>query len=375
MALTQSIAANRPSIWMKDVMANVAKESFFYVNGMVNKKDGLGIVLEKHDFTQKTGGTMNFSLTAKLNGQGVDGDATLSGNGEAITSYNFNSSIYQKRQLVELTGLLDEQLNAYNMRSDARDKVAIWMAEFMDTQFFLKASGITTTNLTDINGVTYSADATWGNTPNIVPVADEAAGIGKRYVCADTDGLDSLQSSDVMTAGLIEKAALLASTSNDPKIRPIKIKGRNYYCLVMHPSQMDDLRNASGSSFEAQLRDAQVRGDNNPIFKGAEGLAYNKVLLYTNEKVCRASATAAFSSGGTAAGADAFRALLMGADALVFGRAGNPKNDWVEKDDIDYNNRFGVAARFCGLFDKPHFNSVDYGVIAIDTSASNSDFS
>jgi N4-gp56 family major capsid protein len=374
MSLTQSLAANRPSIWMKDVMANVAKESFFYANGMISTKAGRGIVLEKNDFTQKKGGTINFALTGKLSGSGVDGDATLSGNGEAITSYNFNASIYQKRQLVELTGLYDEQLNAYDMRADARDKISIWMAEFLDTQFFLKAAGITTLTLTDINGDTYSADATWGNTPNIVPAADEAAGIGARYVCADTAGLDSLASTDVMTAALIEKAKLLAQTSNNPKVRPIKVKGKDYYCMVMHPSQMDDLRNASSSIFAQQLREAQVRGGDNPIFTGAEGML-NGVLLYTNEKVPRVSSGSKFSTGGTAATADAFRALLLGADALVFGRAGDRKNDWVEKDDIDYNNRFGVATRFLGVIDKPYFNSVDYGVIAVDSSATNSDFS
>lgn len=375
MALTVSNSSNRASIWAKDTFANVAKESFFYVNGMVSDKAGKGLVMEKNDFETKAGQTMNFALTAKLSGTGVDGDATLTGNGEAITAYNYNASIQQKRQLVELTGQLDEQRNAYNMRIDARDKAAIWMAEFLDTQFFLKGSGITTTTLTDINGTIYSADAAWGNTPNIVPVADEAAGIGTRYVCADTSGLDSLASTDIMTTSLIEKAALIATTSNDPKVRPLRINGRPYWVLVMHPSQMDDLRNASSSTFETQLRDAQVRGGDNPIFRGAEGLAYNKVLLYTNEKVCRASSGAAFSSGGTAATADAFRALLMGSDSLVMGRAGKQENNWVEKDDIDWNNRWGVAVRFCGLIDKPYFNSVDYGIVSIDTSATNSDFS
>jgi len=375
MALTVSNSSNRASVWAKDVMANVAKESFFYANGMVSEKAGKGIVMVKNDFTSKPGGTMNFALTAKLSGSGVDGDNTLEGNAEAITAYNFNSTIQQKRQNVVLTGMLDEQKNAYNMRFDARDKISIWMTEFLDTQFFLKASGITSTDLTDINGITYSADAAWGNTPNIVPVADEAAGIGKRYVCANTSGLDALSSSNIMTSALLEKAALIATTSNDPKIRPIRIKGRPYFVFVMHPSQMDDLRNASSSTFETQLRDARQRGGDNPIFAGAEGLAYNKVLLYTNEKVCRCSSTYNFSTAGTAAGADAFRALLLGSDALVMGKAGNQAKNWVEKDDLDWDNRWGVASRFCGLIDKPYFNSIDYGVIAVDTSATNSDFS
>jgi N4-gp56 family major capsid protein len=374
MALTVSNSSNRPSIWMKDVMANVAKESFFISNGMVNQSKGKGVILEKNDFTQKKGGIINFSLTGKLTGDGVDGDGTLAGNGEAITSYNFNASIYQKRKLVELTGLYDEQLNAYDMREDARDKVAIWKAEFLDTQLFLKASGITTTTLTDINGVIYSSACTWGNTPNIVPVADEAAGVGARYLCADSAGLDSLQSTDIMTAAIIDQAKLKAVTTNDPKVRPIKYRGKPYYILVMHPSQVYDLRNASSSIWAQSQREAQMRGDDNPIFTGSLGV-YNGVILYENEKVCRCSSSAAFSSGGTAAGADAFRALLLGADALVYGRAGNSKNDWVEKEDIDFNNRFGVATRFLGVIDKPYFNSVDYGVIAIDTGATRSDFS
>jgi hypothetical protein len=69
---------------------------------------------------------------------------------------------------------------------------------------------------------------------------------------------------------------------------------------------------------------------------------------------------------GTDCAVDCARALLCGAQAVVYEKCKSPKG-WVEKY-FDYDNQVGFATSMIGGFDKVMFNSKEYGVIAIDTA-------
>jgi N4-gp56 family major capsid protein len=374
MANTVSTAALRPEIWQKELYKDVIDNLYFTQNGLMGEGED-NIVQIKKDLVKQNGDQITIPLTAKLSGNGVTGDAELEGNEEAISQYSDAIVISQKRFAVRLTGRLDEQMNAFDMRSDAKKKLSIRLQEFIERQIFFKLAGVNNTSLTDINDVGVAADCAWSNAPDRVPDADELAGYGKRYLCADyAAGLDSLATTDLLTPALISMAKVKAMTAS-PQVLPLKISGRNYYVMFVHPWQAMDLKN--NATFAQAQREADVRGDENKIFTGALGI-WDGVVLKEHEYVpfldisgaSTASDMDGFNSASGSdcdASADAFRALLCGKQAVAFAQC---KNDagWVEET-FDYKNKVGFATGIIGGIQKVTFNSKDYGVIAVDTYA------
>jgi len=366
---TVSIDALRPEIWQKELYADVMDDLYFMRNGLMGKGSN-NIVEVKDELKKGPGDAVTFGLSLKLSESGVTGDSELEGNEEAITTYSQTVSIDQVRNAVRLTGKLDEQKAAYNMRSDAKDKLAIWIKELIEQNIFLKLGGIDATDLTDVNGTTYSALAAWSNTPNIVPTADEVAGTGTRYHRAATtgagDGLDDLAAADILDVDDISVAKYKAKLAS-PMIRPLRVEGKDYYVMFVHPYQAYDLKNQSSSTWAQAQREAQVRGNSNPIFTGALGI-WDGVVLYEHEYVPTVVASDGFSASGTAAGVRAYRALLCGQQACAVAMADDSMS-MVEKT-FDYENKVGYATGIIGGIQKTAFNSTDYGVIAVDSSSS-----
>jgi len=367
MSDTQSIAALRPKIWQKELYQDVMDNLYFMKNGMMGK-DSNSIIQIKDELTKEVGDTITYGLTAKLSGDGVDGDNELEGNEEAINAYSDSVAINQKRFGVRLKGILDEQTNAYDMRMDAKEKLSIRLQEFIERQFFLKMGGVRNVLLTDVAGNAVAGSALWSNSPAVIPAADEAAGFGARYLCADfAAGTDSLEATDLLSPALISRARVKAATAS-PKLIPLRINGKTYYVLFVHPWQAFDLKN--NQTFSQAQREAQVRGDENPLFTGALGV-WDGVIIHEHDYVPFLDISVAGYSfegetAGTQAAVDVCRALLCGAQAGAFAKAKNP-NGWVEKT-FDYSNKTGFATGLIGGIQKITFNSKEYGVIAVDTA-------
>jgi N4-gp56 family major capsid protein len=364
-ANTISNATNRANIWLKELHQDVIDSLYFKQRNMMGT-DANNIVQIKDELKKQQGDRVTFGLTMKLAG-GVTGDSELEGAEAAITSYGQACIIDQIRNAVRLTGRLDEQKVAYNMREDAKDQLAKWKQEFIERQIFMKLGGVTNTALTDVNSVVYSQFATWSNSPNVVPTADEDAGTGARYLCTDSVGLDSLQTTDILTTAFITRARVKAKLAS-PAIQPIRVDGQDFYVMFIHPWQAADLKTAASSVWAQAQREAQVRGDKNPIFTGSLGI-WDGVILHEHEYVPTAVATAKFDSAGQAAGARAFRSILTGRQAVVMAECEDP-NGWVEET-FDYQNKVGFSTGLIGGIQKTAFNSVDYGTIIVDSGATN----
>lgn len=365
---TVSIDAMRPEIWQKELFKDVMDNLYFTQNNMMGKDEN-NIIQIKDELKKEAGDTVTFGLTAKLSGNGVSGDDELEGNEEKINAYSESVVISQKRFGVRLTGILDEQKNAYDMRKDAKSKLSTRLQEFIERQFFLKLAGVTVGTLTDIAGTVISADYAWSNTPDAISATDSNAGYGARYLCADySAGATSLATTDLLTPALISRARVKAATAA-PKILPIRVGGKNYYVMFIHPWQAFDLKN--NATFAQAQREAAARGAENPIFTGALGV-WDGVIIHEHEyvpfldiSVVGHSFTA--TASGTDFSADTFRALLCGRQAAGYAQAKNP-NGWVEEK-FDYKNKTGFATGIIGGIQKIMFNSKEYGVIAVDTAA------
>ena len=133
-------------------------------------------------------------------------------------------------------------------------------------------------------------------------------------------------------------------------MRPIRVDGNDYYVMVIHPEVAYDLFELD--EFQQIQREAQVRGNDNPLFKGALGI-YNGVVIHSHEGVNT------FDNGGGAAVKGA-RNLFMGAQAACFAESSDMM--WVEKT-FDYGNQLGISAAKIYGVDISDYNSKDYGVI------------
>jgi N4-gp56 family major capsid protein len=365
---TVSIDALRQELWAKQLFADVIDGLYFNESGLMGEGDN-NIIQIATDLMKQPGDTYTVPLTAKLTGAGVNGDDELEGNEEAISSYSDSVLIDQKRFGVRLKGNTDERKVAYKMRVDAKDKLKIRLMEFLERQIFLKLGGVTNLTINDINGTVVAADAAWSNTPTFIPDVDENAGTGARYICANSGGTDSLAATDLMTPTLISKAKIKARLAS-PKLQPLRIDGRDHYVMWVHPWQAYDLKN--NAQFAQAMREAEVRGKDNPIFTGALGV-WDGVILYEHEYVPFLDVSVAGNSfrgaaTGTDCAVDCFRALLCGRQALVWAKCENPNGEWVEET-FDYKNKTGFATGMIGGIDKIMFNSKEYGVIAVDTAA------
>lgn len=339
---TQSISALRAQVWYKKLFADVSTILFmdrFMGEGPNNPVQVIT------DLSKGPGDTIVIPLTTKLSAAGVSGDDELEGNEEEIVSYSFSASINQLRQAVRLKGRMDEKKVAYSMRADAKEKLKIWWAERMDKEILAKLTGDTDNKVL--------SDSAFANTPT-APTSNRAVWAGG--VSADSS-LTASMKFDTKVIDAAKQKALLAN----PKVRPIKLedgayKGMDMYIMIVHPYQATDLR--QDPVWNQAMREADVRGDKNPIISGALGV-YNGVIIYQHEGIYL------HTTGGSGSASIA-RAVLMGQQACVFLKGRDA--DWVEKS-FDYGNKWGISAGYIFGVQKPKFNSADYGVITVATAA------
>jgi len=287
------------------------------------------MIQELTDLKAEKGNKINFGLGIKLSGSGVTGDAELEGNEEVMTDYEEDVSIDQIRNAVRLTGKMDEKQNAYDMRSSAKDRLADWMAEYIEKDLFYKLCGYT--------------GGTFANTPTAAASTRLVYAGGQTSVGAITTAMKM----DTKILDAAKQTAILAS----PKVRPLRINGKEYYVAILHPYDATNLR--QDPVWNQAQREANVRGEDNPIFSGALGI-YNGIVIHEHEYIYRTN-----DGSGSAYVA---RNLLCGQQAGVL--AWGKPVDWVEEQ-FDYKNKWAIA---CGAIYgalKPMFNSVDYGVITM----------
>jgi N4-gp56 family major capsid protein len=365
-ANTISIDALRQEVWSKDLMDDVIRDvedvMQFVGEGPNN------VVQVKRELAKAKGDTQTFGLLTRLKGDGVTGDDELEGNEEAQLSYSEQVSIDQIRHGVRLKGKLDAQKVTYDQLEEGREQLRTWMSEYQIRQIFLKLGGVTNTSLVDTEGVAYSARAAWSNTPDFIADADTAAGVGARYLCAETTGAASLADADTLTLDLITHAATKAKLCN-PKIQPLVMNGEKFYVMFVHPLCARDLRKSA--DWKTAQENAKVRSDKNPVFTGAIGF-WSGVMIMENEFVPWLDISEAGNSfrgtgTGTDFGADCARNLLCGRQAALLAEAKNAKALVAKQ--FDYENKDGVAISFIGGIQKAMFNSKEFGVIALDAAA------
>lgn len=302
--------------WGKDVWAQALKDTYF------SKFTGVGngfIIDKMTNLKKEAGDTIVIPLMMPLAGRGVEDDATLEGQEEALQFYNFAVQVHEKAHAVKLKGKLEEQKTSIDLRKHAKQGLSTWLTDTIDQMTF---------------------DALTANPTK-----------GRKVFAGTATEESALSAGDTFSADLIGVAKRKAQLNH---IRPVMVDGTKHYVLVINPYQARDLKN------DAKWVDAQkyanVRGRENPIFTGALGM-YDNVIIHEHENI-KVTKTGASS-------AEVGHALLLGAQAGAFAIA--QEAQWNEKV-FDYGRKYGVSIATIFGVAKAKFNDEDFSTIQIMTA-------
>ncbi len=318
------------SRWAKQLAYEVGKEIYFSkfmgesFDSMIVKKQ-----MDEGKGKDITFGLVGLTPAADNNSGGFyTGDTAIEGNEANLTSNTQTVATAHRRFAVISDGNFADSKVLYDFRNEALTELKRSYAEDHDAQIF---SALTATS------------GTFGQLR-----ADATAS-----AYSNSDGEASLATGDSITLADISKLKRIAMLGGSAtwKMRPIKVEGKDYYVLLVHPEVSYDLFQLP--AFQQIQREANLRGDENPLFAGALGM-YDGVVIHEHEGITTADN---MGSGDNVKGA---RNLFLGAGAGLC--AGIGEMNWVEKT-FDYGNKLGIAAGQIYGVDRAVYNSKDYGCI------------
>jgi N4-gp56 family major capsid protein len=347
---TTAYGVNHPlaqKLWAKKLFHESIGESF--VGKFTGSSDNSLIHL-KTETKKDAGDRITVGLRMNLTGAGIQGDATLEGNEEALVTYSDNVFIDQLRHAVRSSGKMSEQRIPWEVREEAREGLKDWWTERIEVAVANQLTGNTSQSDTRYTG-------------NQVAIAPTRLVVGGGH---STEASLSATTTHAIQLADLDRAVALAkepTTVGVPRIRPVKVNGKSYFVVFLHPYQIYQLRrdaSTAGNFFDVQK--AQLQGgkiSDNPIITGAEFI-YNQCIVHEWNYLPNvlSSITAATSYR---------RGVLCGAQAILMahGQGGKEgKMSW-EEELFDYGNQLGVSAGMIYGVKKAVFNSVDFGTIVL----------
>ena len=333
-------------LWGKKLFQDALKKTYF---DRFMGKSSNSLVQLRDETSKGPGDRITVGLRMQLSGAGVQGDGTLEGNEESLTTYSDNVYIDQLRHAVRSAGKMSEQRVPFSVRDEAKAGLEDWWSDRLDTWFFNQLAG-------------YTAQTDTRYTGNQAPTAPST----NRKLFAGSTATDVGQtSSDVFNLNLIDKCVERAETVS-PTLRPIMVGGEKKFVMFLHPYQVYDLRTSTSSGQWLDIQKAALAGgkdSGSPIYTGALG-EYNGVVLHQASRVPQ-------GVNGSSSVTTTRRAIFCGAQAalMAYGQKDqSAEMSWVEEL-FDYQNQLGVSAGMIAGLKKTVFNSEDFGTITVSTYA------
>lgn len=354
-----SYPTNNPlavKLWSKKLSVEALKQTWF---AKFMGSDSNSLIQIKDETSKQAGDRITVGLRMQLTSAGIQGDSTLEGFEEALTTYSDNIFIDQLRTAVRSSGQMSEQRVTFSVREEARSGLQDWWSDRLDYCMFNQLAG--NTALTDTRFT--------GNQAAIAPsstnyfIAGGASGSLETSLSATT--------TQILTLADIDRAVNIAKTIS-PMIRPINVDGDQMYALFLHPNQVRALRTNTNTGQWLDIQKAAMTGGrvkDNPIFTGMLGI-YNNVMLYEAFRIPNT-----VTANATQADQTPFRrAVFAGAQAglMAFGqKTGTSARASWDEETFDYGNQFGVSAGMIFGTKKTVFNSRDFATIVIGSYAPN----
>jgi N4-gp56 family major capsid protein len=360
---TTAYGVNHPlavKLWAKELYHDIIGESYI---GKFMGRGADSMVQVKSETSKQAGDKVTFGLRGLLTGDGVQGDATLEGNEEALITKNDSVTLNQIRWGVRTAGKMTEQRVNFDIRDEAKDALRDWWTERLEVSLANQLTGYTGQSDTKFTGnnATVAPTATYRILCGGSATAGAAAAEGS--LSATTTHAIALR--DLDRAVAIAKAPQTVGGTTYQRIRPLSVDGKKMYVAFLHPWQIFQLRrdaSTAGNFFDIQK--AAIQGgkySDNPIVNGAN-FVYNNVLVHEWSYLPNIVTTP--SSGAVT---DYRRGVFCGAQAaaIAFGQDGNStKMSWNEEM-FDYGNQLGVEAGLILGVKKTVFDSVDFATIVL----------
>jgi N4-gp56 family major capsid protein len=314
-------------LWSRKLFEEMLKECWI---GKFIGTDSNSVIQRKTETEKSPGDKVTIGLRMQLQGGGVQGDGTLEGNEEALTTYSMAVTIDQLRHAVRTGGRMSDQRIPFSVREEAMAGLRDWYAARIDYWGMNQLAGnlgVTDTRWTGLQAIT-AHDSNHVVYPEL----------------GDTNTTDqSLASTDIFTLNQIDRAVAMAKSFDvtgglaggpiiNPglvPIRPVRIGGEDKFVLFIHPYQTYQLRANTSTGQWLDIQKAAMTGgqvSKNPLYTGALG-EYNGCIMHEAFRVPQG-----YNSSTNAAVSNVRRAILCGAQAAVmaFGQGNSPnKMNWV----------------------------------------------
>jgi len=304
--------------WEEVLFRDAVKESYF---SRFMGKGSDSIVQVKTELEKGKGDKITFGIRLRLTGAGITGAGTLEGNEEALATHDSSVTLEQYRHAVRDDGAMTRQRAMFEIDEESRTALKDWMSERTDKLAF-------DTILTSPTKIFY--------------------GDGSSTATVTTAGK--------LTMALMSKVRTWAITGGNraqTPLRPVKVNGKNYFVLLIHPDVAWDLK--QDTTYAAAIREAAARGAENPIFTGALAIV-DGIVLHEHENI---PIVTNWGAGGNVPGA---KCVFLGAQSLTWAWGKRPK---VVTKNFDYENEHGFAIGMIAGAAKPVFNALDYGSVAV----------
>jgi N4-gp56 family major capsid protein len=328
-------------VWEEKLFRDSVKEAYF---SKFMGEGSMSLVQVKTQLEKGQGDKITFGIRMRLQGAGVTSGFILEGNEEKLQTYDYGVTLEQYRHAVRDNGAMDRKRVMFSIDTESKDALKDWTAEKID-QLCFDAIGVGDYSTADPTKIFY---------PNATGVfsGTGTAGTAKAALSATNSKL---------TLNFISALKSWAKTGGDRQyvpLRPVKVEGREYYVLLVHPDVLYDIR--VDPNFQQALREAEIRGPSNPLFKGAT-IIWDGVVVHEHENVYIAA------DGGGAAVPWA-KCVFMGAQSLVWAWGQRVE---VVQETFDYKNEHGYASGFIARAGKPVFNAMDYGSLGVYLARTN----
>jgi N4-gp56 family major capsid protein len=287
------------------------------------------IVDVKEDLTKSKGDVVNFGLRMRMTATGQTGLSTLEGNEESLTIHADSVTIDQYRHAVRYEAYLSEQRASFMLSENAEAALKMWASEKIDQLHF---------------------DAL--DSPDTATIAYTTSGAtNPSYHSTAATALAAVGSTDTLRYEVLTKVKPFLKTGNSraqAPVRPVRIDGKDYYVVLQHPNALVDLK--LNSTYQQFVREAEVRGSQNPIFQGSVAVI-DGFIIHEHENVPL----------GTGSGsASVSKGYILGESSLCWAWAKKP--EFIRKS-FDYDGEVGEAVRWMSGAVAPVFNSKPYGFI------------
>jgi N4-gp56 family major capsid protein len=340
MALTTVTTNLKEQVWDNAFFASYVRSNRF---NRYMGTDSNAVIQIKEDLTKAAGDRIHLALITELTGAGVTGDSLLEGNEEALSQYECPITVATRRNAVAVT-MNNEQFTGIDLRNAAKAQLKNWAMKKLRTDI-INALG-SDDGTTAYASVTEGEKDTW-----LAANADRVVFGDGTTAAAYTDhsaDLALVTSSMTLTKEIVSLMKATAENAS-PIVRPVVVgEDSENYVMFVGSGAFRDLK----ADLAQTLREAEVRGDGNPLFKDGD-LMYDGVVI---RKIQEIPATG--TVGATSARLEPI--YLCGAQALGVAWAQRTRSRTEER---DYGFVHGVAIHEMLGVSKLMFNGLQHGVV------------